>query len=525
MKKVPLQILCIFLWFSPLFSQQNGWTKKANFFEARDGAASFIINNKLYVGTGSEKADLWEYDAVTNGWLQKANLPAPGRSYAVGFTIGNKGYIATGTRRRTPESIMHDSLMRDVWEYDPTADNWTKKADFGGAPRARAVAFVLNKKAYLGSGENVGSYGFTSDLVIRVASDFWTFDPVADKWQQVADIPMRRMNAIAFSNNGSGFVGTGFYNTYTRSYGLANRWVYPGDNLQDLWAYDPASNTWVKKSDFPGGKRMGMSVFTIGDSTYTIAGAQVTNKLWPSASDILKKEVWAYNNVTDTWVQKPDFPSGQRRYTIAAATAVKAYVGTGGVNDLWEYIPKPNLLPVTLISFTGAIQNNKTRLEWMIEHEQNLDHYEVYKSLDGTLFNKSGEVKAVNKKQYTYEDAFSPTSQKLYYRLRIIDQDGSFNYSKIVTVINSTEGVHFEAFYPSPLSGNTGYLNITCNSSQKLQVVVTDIAGNKVLNQAFSVSTGSNKISLTFGKLAPGTYQLRVIDGKNVSHAIQFIKN
>lgn len=522
MTKYLLQLAFMVLGFSPLFSQQKVWIKKANFFEAREGAASFIIDNELYVATGNEKADLWQYDPATNGWLQKANLPAPGRSYAVGFSIGNKGYIATGTRKRAVLNFVTDSLMRDVWEYDPTADNWTKKADFGGVVRARAVAFVLNKKAYLGSGENVGSIGvMVSDIPNRVASDFWVFDPVADKWNQVADIPMRRMNAIAFSSNGKGYVGTGFYNTYSRS---NFERFYPGDNLQDLWAYDTASNTWAKKSDFPGGKRMGMSVFSIGDSTYTIAGAEVTNKNWPSDTDILKKDVWAYNTVADTWVQKPDFPGSARRYTIAAAIAPKGYAGTGGGNELWEYTSFSNLLPVTLVSFEGTIRNNKAKLEWMVENEQNLDHYEVYKSLDGTAFNKTGEVRAANKKQYTYEDNFSSTAQIMYYQLRIVDLNGSFKYSKITTIINSTESFHIDGFYPSPLRGNTGYLNITSNRSQKLQVVVTDISGNKLHTQVFSVVAGSDKISLTFGKLAAGIYLLKIMNERNASNTIEFIK-
>ncbi len=81
------------------------------------------------------------------------------------------------------------------------------------------------------------------------------------------------------------------------------------------------------------------------------------------------------------------------------------------------------------------------------------------------------------------------------------------------------------SFYPSPLTGNTGYLNITSGKSQKLEVVVTGITGHKVSAQAISIIAGSNNIPLTFGKLAAGTYLLPVMDEKNGSNTIRFMKN
>jgi hypothetical protein len=46
----------------------------------------------------------------------------------VGFSIGNKGYLGTGLDHDYP------SYKKDFWEYDPVANAWTQKADFGGLP-------------------------------------------------------------------------------------------------------------------------------------------------------------------------------------------------------------------------------------------------------------------------------------------------------------------------------------------------------------------------------------------------------
>ena len=108
---------------------QGTWTQKANFGGiARAGAVGFSIGSKGYIGTGSiignVYSDFWEYDPATDIWTQKANFGGTARDRAVGFSIGSKGYIGTG---------YHDGIYYDdFWEYDPATNAWTQKADFAG---------------------------------------------------------------------------------------------------------------------------------------------------------------------------------------------------------------------------------------------------------------------------------------------------------------------------------------------------------------------------------------------------------
>src|SRR6185503_18531721 len=85
-------------------------------------SAFFVI---LFVAglTGSRAQDTW---------TQKADFGGTGRAYAVGFSIGSKGYIGTGS-----------SNGKDFWEYDPATDTWTQKADFGGTYRSFAAGFSI----------------------------------------------------------------------------------------------------------------------------------------------------------------------------------------------------------------------------------------------------------------------------------------------------------------------------------------------------------------------------------------------
>ncbi len=89
--------------------------------------------------------DFWEYDPAANTWTQKADFGGTARYSAVGFSIGSKGYIGTGDDGWS-------SIAKDFWEYDPAANTWTQKADFGGTARDCAVGFSIGSKGYIGTG-------------------------------------------------------------------------------------------------------------------------------------------------------------------------------------------------------------------------------------------------------------------------------------------------------------------------------------------------------------------------------------
>src|SRR5947207_1360240 len=131
MKKLSLFSFCIlhftFLMLLSYAQTRNIWTQKANFGgAARYWAVGFSIGTKGYIGTGLDntvyKKDFWEWDQATNTWTQKADFGGTARPQAVAFSIGTKGYVGTGA----------DALgnVKDFWEWNQTTNTWTKKADF-----------------------------------------------------------------------------------------------------------------------------------------------------------------------------------------------------------------------------------------------------------------------------------------------------------------------------------------------------------------------------------------------------------
>lgn len=197
------------------------WTDINSFDSAaRYLSVSFSIGDKGYIGTGITEEnislrDFWEYDPGTGTWTQKANVGGilNERYSAVGFAIGNKGYIGTG---HEPFNI---DFRKDFWEYDPSNNTWTQKADVGGEeglPRAEAVGFSIGEKCYVGLGRASN---------VNILKDFWEYDPSIDIWTRIADFKGdARTNATAFVLGNKVYVGLGY--------------DVDGNALSDFWVLD-----------------------------------------------------------------------------------------------------------------------------------------------------------------------------------------------------------------------------------------------------------------------------------------------
>lgn len=192
---------------------------------------------------------------------------------------------------------------------------WTQKADLTGGKRYEAVGFSIDGKGYIGTG---------IDLTRK--KDFWEYDPSTDTWTQKADFGGGARNlAVGFSIGNKGYVGTG-----TGDDGLK----------KDFWEYDPATNTWLQKADFGGDARIAAVGFSIGNKGYIGTG---------NSGGAFKKDFWEYDPSTNTWLQKAAFGGNARWLAVGFSIVNKGYIGTGhngtgfaGSKDFWEYDPSTN---------------------------------------------------------------------------------------------------------------------------------------------------------------------------------------
>jgi hypothetical protein len=90
-------------------------------------------------------------------------------------------------------------------------------------------------------------------------------------------------------------------------------------------------------------------------------------------------------------------------------------------------------LPVILTSFNAANEGMSTKLIWNTTEESGVASYVIEKSTDGRTFTAIGSVKATSQKVYSFIDA-SAGGDNSYYRLKMVDIDGAYKYSYIVSI-------------------------------------------------------------------------------------------
>jgi len=197
-------------------------------------------------------------------------------------------------------------------------------------------------------------------------------------------------------------------------------------------------------------------------------------------------------NVPGLWV-KPNTPS----YYI-----ITQNVG-GQYSTDTVHIGVMQKLPVTLVRFRAKHTSRYTPLgdggkelvavQWESATETNSSHFILERSSNGKDFSKIATIKAKGAGVYEYVDTipfFTPSGDGgrdggVFYRLKMIDKDGSFNYSKVVSVqFTSLKEI---MVYPNPTSGEVN-VQLPFENNYKYNILVTDMYGRE-LNKVMSVSS------------------------------------
>jgi dienelactone hydrolase len=174
-------------------------------------------------------------------------------------------------------------------------------------------------------------------------------------------------------------------------------------------------------------------------------------------------------------------------------------------------LPSCGPLPVKLNSFTGKVDGNRNNLYWNTSLEENFSHFEVERSANGSQFSTIGNVtaKAANGggASYTHVDPY-PYSGLNFYRLKIVDRDGSFEYSNIVKLETSRKQFTVTQLFPNPVK-DVLTVQVQSEKQQMVNYVIYDITGKQLLVSQASLSAGINTTQVPMSKLSGGTYILQ----------------
>lgn len=175
------------------------------------------------------------------------------------FTYGDSvAFLAGGLFQDGRDTLILD----DCWRYS-TATGWRPCREKLPVPLAFGATFTIENSGYLGSGWTTGQ-GMQE---VAMTNRFFTFDMEEERWQEVQPLPLPLVFATGFSDQGSGYIGTGLALTESLSTG--------NDSLlttADFWRYDAGSEGGWEPAEALESARLGMVSVKVAGQVYLGSG-------------------------------------------------------------------------------------------------------------------------------------------------------------------------------------------------------------------------------------------------------------
>jgi Secretion system C-terminal sorting domain len=172
------------------------------------------------------------------------------------------------------------------------------------------------------------------------------------------------------------------------------------------------------------------------------------------------------------------------------------------------------ILPVNLLEFKGKQESTKNILQWKTTQEQQLARYEIERQTNSGAFVKIGTIQSRGStllSNYQFVDE-QPARGNLFYRLKMIDTDGSFKYSNIVLLSNKQSGLNYSIF-PNPVTDQLFVrFDEGAGTTQQYQLQLLNTTYQMVWQKTHT-SVGSNQLQINRPPALPkGMYLLRIVN-------------
>lgn len=323
------------------------------------------------------------------------------------------------------------------------------------------------------------------------------------------------VNLIAQRNSNVNLSGAGsaYLSFWTR---------YRAENFRDFLRVEVSTNgsTWVA---IPGNNTV--SELETSDG-YRIRDSSALTGL----SEFWSRQVYDLNNYLGVSALRI-----RLRFNSGSGASTYVYDNDWGFNiDDFNVTSgsSPTVLPVELMEFTGKHENEGNLLSWKTATEWNSSHFEIERSTNGIEFEFIGKVDAAgNSKQiqnYTFLDT-KPYIGENVYRLKMVDIDGKYKYSKLISIIVSEgssiripEGIN--KIYPNPTNGRF-FINFISEKETDLQLKIYSIVGQLVKEDTFNAQIGENITDVDASDFPNGEYLIVINNPRtNISYENKFIK-
>lgn len=304
--------------------------------------------------------------------------------------------------------------------------------------------------------------------------------------------------------------------------------VQVSNRLTNTFGQGNISNVSVSFVSNPGGLVLNPSYNGDTDSTLLMPGQQISNYPVSVDSAVIRIRFRATNLLPTKIYYNSSLVSGsagaganmlQVVDSSNNGTAAAIDINANGVSDdAGEGYPTPFvyniLLPLQQLSLSAGLQDSRILLQWTNKNEQGLLEYQLERSSDGVHFTTISRSAATGKSSYQYTDQNITAAGNLYYRIKLINNQGGFMYSSVVSVRLNATGPDFSV-YPNPfIDGVT--VRTTAEARGSLGIRIMDATGKLVREGSASVQAGTNFIPFgNLSSLTKGIYYLQTtINGK-----------
>jgi ELWxxDGT repeat protein len=475
----------------PVFMTTNhNWfvPKDINLNDDSDPYSFHVHQSILYFSAvqGGFGREIWRTDGTNAGtYMLKDIAPFGFSSYPKFFTsVGNELYFVAD------DETHGDELWRTNgtgWGTEMVQDIYTGSASSG----PEELTVIGDKIYFRARNANNGS-------------ELWRHNTSLDHTSIVKDI------LPGYGGSHPQYL-TVFNNTL---YFVAN----DGQHGRELWeSYGTGNSTAMLKDIRPGYRGSRVRDLEV-----------MGNALYFSASDgVHGIELWVTDGSESGTVLRLDQIPGSGSAEISSIhnfsnkLYFSAFNPTFG-KEVFVLDPSTSAFPVEGLVFDAQAEGNAVKLDWITEKEFNTFEFEVQRSADGLAFQEVSRQMAAGESDSPihYQDwDMQPLQGRAYYRLKQIDLDGTYTYSKTVEVFFKP-GESEAIIYPNPSNGQHLNISIPGGIEERLELTVYDLTGKRLWTH--SVQGGSNW-QVNFGQhLSSGQYVLVGV-GKTASFRKRFV--
>ena len=258
------------------------------------------------------------------------------------------------------------------------------------------------------------------------------------------------------------------------------------------------------------------------------------------SGDFVSKFSWTYNSVTKSFFGTSNQPiaAGDGGSVIVKVKGITSIISAVSIANIQRLNPAayPNEnttnnnltaaagvaaggpLPIQLVTFTAVKQSATVLLNWQTNAEINSSYFDLQHSKNGSQWQSIGIVSAAGNSSTPRNYSFvhnNPVTGANYYRLKLVDLDGSFRNSP-VQMVNFGTGAIIKIL-PNPVTDRL-YITGSTGSFESVTIFSSD---GRMIQQCNNFITGS---SIDMSSYAAGLYRIRITDKEGNTEVRSVVK-